>query len=315
MIDRTIERVLDNPTLRRLDAYVRRLAYMAWRPLRGKPPVALAVRTVREMSDDDATHMAAGVAYYAVFSLFPLFIGLIAIFNLMPSSEVGEAQLTDFLSDYLPGSEGLLVRNIEVGGALGVFAIFGLLWSGSAIFGAVTKVVNRAWDVHKDRPLFVSKPRQLIMALTVGIMFATSLAAAAFVRAAEGYAGSDLPTPDFLIELGGRVFLQTASFVLTLTTFLLIYKLLPNTKTYWRYVWPGAMVAAVLFEIGKAVFLFYLERFANFENVYGSLGDVVILLLWVYVSSLILILGAELSSEYGRMREGVSRGVLLHPRE
>ena len=303
-----------NPTIKRVESAVRRRIDAMWEPLRHRFLVVLVVRTVQEMSDDDATHMAAGVAYYAVFSLFPLLLGLIALFNLLPASEVRQAQLTDFAAEYLPGSEDLLDRNVEVGGALGVIAIFGLLWSGTAIFGAVTKVVNRAWDVHKDRPLFISKPRQLAMALVVGLISLASLAAATFVRATGEYARSDLPAPDFLVELGGQVMLQTGSFALTLITFLLIYKLMPNTKTYWRYVWPGALVAAVLFEIGKAAFLLYLERFASFQDVYGAVGDVIVLLLWVYVSSLILILGAELSSEYGRLREGVGRGVLLRPR-
>ena len=271
----------------------------------------LIVRTVREMSDDDATHMAAGVAYYAVFSLFPLLIGLIAIFNLLPASETRQEQLTEFVSEYLPGSEGLLKRDLEVGGALGVIAIFGLLWSGSAIFGAVARVVNRAWDIQKDRPIYIGKPRQMGMALVVGLMFLTSLGASTFVRIAEEYALADLPAPAFLVETGGKVFLQVVSFSLMLFTFLMIYKMLPNTKTYWRYVWPGALLAAVLFEVGKASFLLYVERFASFQDAYGSAGDVLVLLLWVYVSSLILILGAELNSEYGRLREGRERGVAL----
>ncbi len=305
--------MLNSPALRRFEAYVRRCAFAVWGPLRNRPVVALAVRVVREMSDDDATHMAAGVAYYAVLSLFPLTIGLIAVFNLLSGSELRQAQLTEFLSEYLPGSEALLSRNVRVGGALGVISILGLLWSGSAIFGAVTRVVNRAWDIHRDRPLFVSKPRQLVMALVVGLMFLASLAAAGFVRATERYVESDLPAPAFLVNLGGQALLQTGSFILTLIIFLMIYKMLPNTRTYWRYVWPGALAAAALLEAGKAVFLFYLDRFASIQSVYGSVGDVVVLLLWVYVSSLILILGAELSSEYGRMREGKDRGVLLHP--
>ena len=271
----------------------------------------LIVRTVREMSDDDATHMAAGVAYYAVFSLFPLLIGLIAIFNLLPASETRQEQLTEFVAGYLPGSEGLLDRDLQVGGALGVIAIFGLLWSGSAIFGAVARVVNRAWDIQKDRPIYVGKPRQMGMALVVGLMFLTSLGASTFVSIAEEYALADLPAPAFLVETSGRVFLQVVSFSLMLFTFLMIYKMLPNTRTYWRYVWPGALVAAVLFELCKASFLLYLERFGDFKDVYGSGGDILVLLLWVYVSSLILILGAELSSEYGRLREGRERGVAL----
>ena len=96
--------------------------------------------------------------------------------------------------------------------------------------------------------------------------------------------------------------------------FLMLYKYLPNTKTYWRHIWPGALVAAILFEISKNVFIYYVNTFATFENVYGSLAPVVALLLWSYLSSLILILGAELSSEYGRLREGVERGTLIHPR-
>ena len=268
-------------------------------------------RTIREMSDDDATHMAAGVAYYAVFSLFPLLIGLVAILNLLPSSEVRQEQLTEFFAGYLPGSETLLDGNAQVGGTLGMIAIFGLLWSGSAIFGAVARVVNRAWDVQKDRPIFINKPRQMAMALAVGLMFLTSLGASTFVRMAGEYAKADLPAPDFFIDAGGRIILQAFAASLTLVTFLMMYKLLPNTKTYWRFIWPGAIVATVLFEVSKAFFLYYVQRFASFQDAYGSGGDILVLLLWVYVSSLILILGAEFSSEYERLKRGRDRASVI----
>ena len=284
-------------------------AAVAWAPFKGLFIVRLLVRTVQEMSDDDATHMAAGVAYYAAFSLFPLMIGLIAIFNLLPTSDDREAQFIGFVAGYLPGSDGLLASDIRVSGTLGLISILGLLWSGSAMFGAVARVVNRAWDVQKDPPLFVRKPRQLSMALLVGLMFLTSLTAAAFVRSAGDYARADLPASDFLVSEASRFFLQGTSFALTLATFLMIYKLMPNTRTRWRYVWPGAVLAAVLFEAAKGAFLTYVDRFANFQDVYGSMADALVLLLWLYVSSLILILGAELSSEYGRLREGRDRGV------
>ena len=268
-------------------------------------------RTIREMSDDDATHMAAGVAYYAVFSLFPLLIGLVAILNLLPSSEVRQEQLTEFFAGYLPGSETLLAGNAQVGGALGMIAILGLLWSGSAIFGAVARVVNRAWDVQKDRPIFINKPRQMLMALAVGLMFLTSLGASTAVRMAEEFARHDLPALDFMIEAGGRIMLQAFAASLTLVTFLMMYKFLPNTKTYWHLIWPGAIVATVLFEVSKAFFLYYVQRFASFQDAYGSGGDILVLLLWVYVSSLILILGAEFSSEYERLKRGRDRASVI----
>ena len=279
--------------------------------------VALLLRTMRELSDDDGSHMAASVAYYTIFSLFPLMLGLIAILSLFLESQDVQSRLTDFTTDYLPGSEDLIDQNVDsvlrLRGAIGIVAILGLLWSGSAVFGSVTRAVNRAWDVHRDRPFFISKPRQLTMALAVGFLFLVSLSASAFVRTAERFADADVAGVGFLVDAGGQVLLQGTSFVLMLAVFLLIYKFLPNTKTYWRYIWPGALVAAVLFELTKNLFILYLDRIASFENVYGTLAPVIVLLMWTYVSSFILILGAELSSEYGRLRQGVARGVLIHP--
>ena len=281
--------------------------------------VALLVRTLQEMSDDDGTHMAASVAYYALFSLFPLLLGLIAILSIFLEPKDLQNRLIDFTADYLPGSKELIETNVDavlrLRGTVGAFAVVGLLWSSSAIFGAVTRAVNRAWDVHRDRPLYVSKPRQMGMALGVGALFLLSLTAATFARSSTRLAEYDLPGLDFLVNVFARGFFQGGSFVLMLCVFLFVYKFVPNTKTYWRYIWPGAVVAAVLFELAKNLFISYLNRFASFENVYGSLTPVIVLLLWAYVSSLILIMGAELSSEYGRMRHGVARGVLLHPKE
>ena len=87
----------------------------------------------------------------------------------------------------------------------------------------------------------------------------------------------------------------------------------PNCKTYWRYVWPGALIAAILFEVAKGIFIWYLDNLATYDQVYGSVTSVMSLLLWMWVSALILIMGAEISSEYGRMKEGVDRGQLIHP--
>ncbi len=277
--------------------------------------VVLIVRTIQEMSEDDASHMAAGVAYYAIFSLFPLLLGLIAIFSFFLESGDVQSRVTEFATEFLPGSEQFVESNIDavfaLRGALGIFAILGLFWSGSAVFGAVTRAVNRAWDVHKDRPIYVSKPRQLAMALGVGLLFWMSISVATFSNFAAELADVDAPVMGFLVANVGRAILQGTSLVMTIGIFLLLYKFLPNTRTYWRFVWPGAVVAGVLFEVSKNLFITYLNQFANFDNVYGSVAPVIVLLFWTYVSGLILILGAELSAEYGRLKMGLDRGVLL----
>ena len=299
----------------RLIASIRGRLERAWAPVGRSFVVRLLTRTVQELSDDDATHLAAGVSFYALFSLFPLLLGLTALLSFFVDSGELRSDLTEFVAGFLPGSEELIDRNLDAAlrlrGAIGLFSIAGLFWSSSAVFGAITRAVNRAWDIHKDRPIYISKPRQLLMAVGVGGIFALSLSALTLVRITARVPEPDLPGLGLLYDAAARVFLHGASLGLTMVIFLVLYKFLPNTKTYWKYVWVGAVIASVLFEIAKNLFLVYVEHVADFQDVYGSLAPIIALLLWAYVSSFILILGAELSSEYGRMRRGVERGRLM----
>jgi membrane protein len=277
--------------------------------------VKLMIRTFKEMSADDATHMAAGLSYYSLFSIFPLLLFLIAAMSLVLEPEDIRLKLTDVFAGYFPGSGQLIDTNLDaiqrVQGALGVFGLLGLLWSGSAVFGAVSRSVNRAWDVHVDRPFFINKPRQLVMALGVGLLFLVSLGIVAVVRSIDLILPPQAQEFGFMLHWLTPVVLQGSSFLMTMLMFLLMYKFMPNTRTYWEYIWPGAISAAVLFELAKNLFVLYLTRFAGFENTYGGLTPVIVLLFWTYLSGLILIFGAELSSEYGRLRRGIGRGVLL----
>ncbi|CAI8045218.1 UPF0761 membrane protein ASA_4118 [Geodia barretti] len=153
------------------------------------------------------------------------------------------------------------------------------------------------------------------MALSAGLLFTISVASATIARTSEHILESDLPVPEFWVHTIGEIILQAVSLSLMIIIFLLMYKLLPNTKTYWRYVWPGAVTGAVLFEISKNFFILYLDRFASYQNVYGSIAPVIVLLFWTYVGSLIVLLGAEVCSEYERMKNNVDRGVLRQQRE
>ena len=280
--------------------------------------VELAVRTAKELSEDDVTHMAAGVAYYALFSIFPLLLGLIAVMGFFLEPEEVESRVQEMTRGYLPGSEKLIAENIStvIGfrSALGLFSFIGLLWSGSAMFGALNRAINRAWDIHTDRPIYINKPRQLLMATSVGTLFATSLSSAAVVRTSQDIESLNIPVVSLFAHTAGQIVLQTISLTLMILIFMMIYKFMPNTKTYWRYIWPGAITSALLFEISKNLFIIYLARWSSYENVYGSIAPVIILLLWAYVSSLILLLGAEICSEYERLKHNVERGVLRHGR-
>lgn len=272
------------------------------------PAVQLVARTMHELDADDASHMAAGVAYYAILSLFPLLLGLIAILGFFLPAETFQEQLFDFFESNMPGSIDVLEQNIEdvirLRGAIGVVSIVLLLWSASAMFGAVGRAINRAWDVHENRPFHIRKLRDMGMALGTGVLFLLSLGATSALSILHG---SDLPFVNVAAEAGARVL----GFAFSLGIFLGLYKVVPNTKTYWRYVWPGALLGAALFEVAKSLFVLYLGRFASYESVYGSVASVIVLLVWIFLSAFILLVGAEFSAEYGRMRRGVERGTLI----
>ena len=282
------------------------------------PVVLLILRTVREMGRDDATHMAAGVAYYAILSLFPLTVGLLFVFSLILGSGSFEDELVDFFQTYSPGSDELLAQNIQavqgVRGVLGVIGVIGLFWTASAMFGAISRAVNRAWDIHEDRPFYIDKVRNLLMSCGVGMLFLMSVSATAFLQILGRIDLPGLGRLDFLEHGGINLLTRPLPFIFTLCIFLMVYRYVPNTQTHWRYIWPGALVAAIAFEVGKSLFVFYLENFADYAKVYGSLGSVVAFLAWTYISALILIAGAELSSEYGRMSQGVGQGRLVERR-
>jgi len=271
------------------------------------PVVQLISRTAEGSGNHDATQRAAGVAYYAILSIFPLLLGLIALFGFFLPSVNLQDELLKFVGNNIPGAIDILRQNImsimRLRSTLGVLSIVGLFWSASAMFGAISLAINRAWDIRRDRPFYIRKASELGMAFGTGFLFLLSLGASAIISVLRRVL--NLPAADLIIvNVGSRL----VAFLLMLAVFLLLYKLIPNTKTYWRYIWPGALLAAVLFEIARTLFIFYLENFANYQLIYGSIASIIVLLVWIYYSAFIMILGAEFTSQYARMRYGVARG-------
>jgi membrane protein len=266
------------------------------------PTVQLISRTVEGAGDHDATQRAAGVAYYAFLSIFPLLLGLIALFGFFLPSVNLQDELLKFVGKNIPGATNILKQNIasiiELRGTMGVLSIVIFIWGASAMFGAISLAINRAWDIHRyRRSFFIRKGSELGMVFGIGILFLISLGASAIISILRGVL--NLPEADLIIvNVGSRLI----AFLLILAVFLLLYKLIPNTRTYWRYIWPGALLAAILFEIARTLFVFYIENFANYQLIYGSIASIIVLLVWIYYSALVMILGAEFTFQYSRIR-------------
>ena len=276
------------------------------------PPVVrtlgiLSGGVIRDFSRHDGTHMAAGVAFYAVFSLFPLVLGTIAVAGFFVSSGSVQAGLLDFLNEQIPGlGDSDIIRGniqglVQARGALGIASIIGLFWSGRAVFGAVHRVVNRAWNVTEPHHFLVQQLVQIGIGLTFGFIFLLSIGLSTFGRIVAN------ETPVLSTSGAFQTLWQTlftlVPLVLSTTLFLAIYRFVPDTKVSWRYVIPAAVISGALFEGSKALFVWYLDSFGSFDRVYGSISTVVVLMVWTYVSSIILVVGAEIASEYSLMRE------------
>ena len=271
------------------------------------PAVQLISRTAEGSGNHDTAQRAAGVAYYTVLSIFPLILGFIAVFGFFFPTVNLQDELLNYVGKNLPGATDILKQNIagivQLRGALSVLSIVILFWGGSGMFSAISLAINRAWEIRRHRPFFIRKASELGMAISTGILFLLSLGASALTSIARGV--FDLSAAKLItVDIGSRL----VAFLLILIVFMLLYKLIPNAKTYWRYVWPGALLAAALFEIARTLFVFYLENFANYQLIYGSITSIIALLVWIYYSAFIMILGAEFTHQYGRMHNSVTMG-------
>ncbi len=263
------------------------------------PFVRTAAETVKQIKRDDVTLMAAGVAYYAVLSLFPLTLLMLSILRFFTDSATARRNLENFFSVYLPDSVGFVDQisrqDAGVSGLLGLVGIAGLLWGGTAMLSALTRAINRAFGVRSHLPFYKERPQAVLVGLGIITAFAFSLFGSAAIESVSQFS---VPVIGELAWV--QVFARFLPFAVTFTTFTLVYKVLPNAKTRWRNILPAALLAAVMFELAKVVFLVYLNRVASFE-VYGGMTLLVVLMVWSYFSAFVVLVGAELVAVRRRM--------------
>lgn len=274
-----------------------------------KTQLAILRHTLRRSINDGIIDMASSIAFFAAFAIFPLLLAIIAVASLVIDSARVAAQLDQFVTEAIPASADLM-RNtvsavVRARGSMGVVAILGLLWSGSAGFGAITRAINRVVGTG-NRPYPLAKIRHLAMALAVAVLLVVSIG----VNSLSALLASDVTWPS---QLGLRIDGVTrftgwaSSFLIVFLVFNIIYLWAPTVPVRWRMVWPGAILATVMTELGKWLFLLYLNRVANLEAVFGSLSSIMVLLLWLYVSAMALIFGAEYNVARVEARAGDNR--------
>ena len=256
--------------------------------------------------------MAAAISYYALFSLFPLLIFLVSIMGIFLQNSSLQEDLVERVLEFIPLTEDEGENDVRdtigaisgISVPLSIVGLLGLAWSGSAMFGAIRASLNIAWDIESSRHFVKQKLLDLSMVGGAGVFFLLSIGATALVRTTQEVSSDILGPLSSNTAFFWRVLPLLMPAIFSFGAFMVLYRFVPNVVHKLGDIWPGALVATIFFEILKNGFSFYLANFGNYDVVYGSLGAVVIFLFWTYLSSTVLLLGAEVASEYPRVMSG-----------
>lgn len=274
--------------------------------LHPKTFLRLGLQSVKSWSNDYAPSMGAAISYYTVFSLAPLLVIVIAIAGAVLGREAVQGLISDQLSGLMGPQgaemvEGLIASasNTDRGLVAGLISIGVLLVGATTVFAELQSALDRIWKVpeaKKPSGIFGLLRARLLsfgLILAVAFLLMTSLVVSTVLAAFGQWAGGLMP--------GWEVLLQVLNIAVSLTVltvlFAMIFKFMPSTKVGWRDVWTGALVTAVLFEVGKVLIGLYIGKSGMSES-FEAAGAVVLLLAWVYYAAQIFLLGAEFTKAY-----------------
>jgi membrane protein len=258
-------------------------------------------RTWREALDDDLTGLAAQLSYYFFLALFPAILFLLAVGSFFPLSNLADdvsRSLAPFVSPQvleLIQDQMRRLANNESGGLL-TFGVAGALWSSSAAIVSIAGALNRAYDIDEGRPWW--KVRLTAIALTVGVAVMV-LVAFTLVLLGPTLAESlgRITALGAIFEWAWLILQWPLVFALVATAIGLLYYFGPDADQDWVWITPGAVAATLLWLIASLLFKVYIANFTDYNATYGTVGGVIVLLLWFYVSGLAILVGAELNAE------------------
>jgi len=278
----------------------------------------VVIRSLGLFMENDLTTAAAAMSYFSILVLFPSLLLVLVICNRIFGARVLERQIVDQVLVFLPGAQALVRKNLESISNISIeiitSSILVMLWAASWLFTVIEKALNRLWGTS-PRSFLHGRAVNFATLTLVWTMLAASALLTAFVGGMRAAAQTiPIRLNPLVVKLSGyaweTVFIA-GSVVLTVTLFTLLYRWLPNTIVPWREALIGAVIAGVSWEAAKFGFAFLLPYF-HYDLLYGSIGAGVALLSWVYLSSNIMLLGAQITallhSQGRELRATESRG-------
>ena len=265
-------------------------------------------RTVREFKADNVTDLAAALTYYAVLSVFPALIALFSVVGLMGTSARDE--LRSNLESFTPGPardvvSGAIDQLTADRGSAGVLLVLGLLgavWSASGYVAAFMRAANAIWDVPEGRPIWKTLPVRLGVTVVVGVLLVVSALAVVLTGAVADRVGRLVGLGDTFLTVWD-VAKWPVLLVIVGVVFAILMYACPNVRhPGFRWITPGSALAVVLCVLASAGFALYVASFGSYNKTYGSVAGVIVFLVWLWLSNVALLFGAEFDAELERSR-------------
>lgn len=262
-------------------------------------------RTWRELRQDNLTDWAAALTYYAVLAVFPAVLALVSVVGLL--GDAATQPLLDNLAGFAPGAARDVITGAVEGlqesqGTAGVLVVVGFaaaLWSASGYVAAFMRAANAIYDVGEGRTLWVKLPVRVGTTLALLLMLAVMAVGITFTGGLAEAAGDVLGVGDAAVT-AWDVAKWPVILLVAMTMVGLLYWITPNVKHPFRWVSPGAVLGVLAWIVASAGFAFYVANFGSYNKTYGTLGGVIVFLVWLWVTNLAFLLGAELNAELER---------------
>jgi membrane protein len=260
-----------------------------------------------EWWNDNTFRLSASLAFYTIFSIAPILVIAMSVAATVFDEAAARAQIVSQMNELVgeDGGEAVddLIQNARMtgGGFATAMGVILLLIGSTAVFAELQSALNLIWDVKAEpkrgwiASLLAARLRSLVIVVSFGFLLLVSLIISAGLAAAQGYVQENITGAGLLWQIINFV----VSLALVAIVFAMIYKYLPDVRLKWRDVLIGALVTAALFTLGKFLIGLYLGQMAV-GSAYGAAGSFVVLLIWVYYSSLICFFGAEFTQVYAR---------------
>jgi membrane protein len=267
---------------------------------------AVLKRTIKGFSNDNLTDWAAALTYYGVLAIFPALIVLVSVLGLVGNSAT--QPLIDNLGSVAPGpAKDILtsaLKNLQgsqgAAGVLFVVGLLGALWSASGYVGAFMRASNAIYDIEEGRPVWKTLPLRVLLTLVLLVLLALTAIGVTLTGSLAKHVGGLVGLSDSAVTVWNiakwPVLIVIVSFM-----FALLYWAAPNVRhPKFRWVTPGGLLALVGWVIASVAFAFYVANFGSYNKTYGALAAPIIFLVWLWISNLMILLGAEFNAELER---------------